>query len=82
MKGKAFTILDVRDPSKPVVLHQKEAYPGTLSHKVRIYKERYLLLNCEMAREGDVSTFDSGFRIFDIKDALAPKEVSYVKVNG
>lgn len=82
MKGKAFTILDVRDPSKPEVVYQKEAYPGTLSHKVRVYKDRYLFLNCERAREGDVSTFDSGFRIFDLKDINEPKEVSYAKVNG
>jgi hypothetical protein len=82
MKGKAFSILDVRDSSKPEVLYQHEAYSGTLTHKVRIYKDRFLLLNCERAREGDVSTFDSGFRIFDLKDVLAPKEISYAKVEG
>ncbi|MDH2901675.1 MAG: hypothetical protein PXY39_11970 [archaeon] len=82
MKGKAFSILDVRDSSKPEVLYQHEAYSGTLTHKVRIYKDRYLLLNCERAREGDVSTFDYGFRIFDLKDVLAPKEISYAKVEG
>lgn len=82
MKGKAFSILDVRDSSKPEVLYQHEAYSGTLTHKVRIYKDRYLLLNCERAREGDVSTFDSGFRIFDLKDVLAPREISYAKVEG
>jgi hypothetical protein len=82
MKGKAFSILDVRDSSKPELIYQHAAYLGTLTHKVRLYKERYLLLNCERAREGDVSTFDSGLRIFDLKDVLAPKEISYARVKG
>lgn len=82
MNGKAFSILDVRDPSKPEVVYQQEAYRGTLSHKVRIYKDRYLFLNCERAREGDVSTFDSGFRVFDLKDINSPKEICYAKVSG
>lgn len=82
MKNKAFTILDVHDPSKPEVIYQKDAYVGTLSHKVRIYKDRYLFLNCERAREGEISTFDSGFRIFDLKDIQSPKEISYARIEG
>lgn len=82
MSGKAFSILDVRNSSKPEVIYQKDAYPGTLSHKLRLYKDRYLLLNCERARAGDVSTFDSGFRIFDLNDIESPKEVSYARVSG
>jgi hypothetical protein len=82
MKEKAFTILDVNEPSKPEVLFQREAYPGTLSHKLRVFKDRYLFLNCERAREGDVSSFDSGFRIFDLKSIDSPKELSYTKVHG
>lgn len=82
MKGKAFTILDVSNPSKTEVIFQHDAFPGTLSHKVRIYKNRYLFLNCERAREEGVMQFDSGFRIFDIKDPSEPKQVSYAKVAG
>jgi len=82
MKGKAFTILDVSDPSGPEMVYQHDAYEGTLSHKVRVYKHRYLFLNCERAREGDVKRFDSGFRVFDLKDVSSPREIAYTKVDG
>ena len=82
MSGKAFTILDVSEPSRPEVIYQQEAYEGTLSHKLRVHKGRYLVLNCEKARDAGVTRFDSGFRIFDLKDETRPKELSYTKVDG
>ncbi|MDG6995500.1 MAG: hypothetical protein JRN52_06215 [Nitrososphaerota archaeon] len=82
MKGKSFTILDVSEPSKPEVVHQHEAYEGTLSHKVQLLNGRYLFSNCEKARDPKVTRFDSGFRIFDIKDESNPVEVSYTRVQG
>jgi hypothetical protein len=82
MQGKAFTILDVSEPSKPKIILQKDTYEGTLSHKLRIHKGRYLVLNCEKARDENVTRFDSGFRIFDLKDENEPRELSFTRVEG
>jgi len=82
MAKKAFSIVDVSNPTKPELVFQQPAYAGTLSHKARIYDDRYLVLNCEKARDPSVTTFDSGFRIFDLKDEGNPKEISFTRVQG
>jgi hypothetical protein len=82
MRGKAFSILDVSEPSEPEVVYQHEAYEGTRSHKVRILKNQYLVINCERGPDTVDNKFDSGFRILDIRDETTPKEISYTKVRG
>lgn len=82
MRGMAFSIVDASDPSRPEVLFQQDQYEGTITHKLRILKGRYLVLNCEKIRELDLKKFDSGFRIFDLKDVSKPKEISFTRVQG
>src|SRR5579875_864139 len=82
MEKKAFSIVDVSQPAKPELVFQQSSYIGTLSHKARLYNDRYLILNCEKARDPYVTKFDSGFRIFDLKDGDSPKEISYTRVQG
>jgi len=82
MKGKSFTVVDVSEPSRPCVAFQQERYAGTRTHKLRILKKRYLIINCERGDDAIGNRFDSGFRIFDMKDETNPREIAYVKVRG
>lgn len=76
------SVVDVRDPSRPVVVNQLRTPPGTHSHKVQVVGD-VLLVNYEKnLREPDATTWSAGLKVFDVSDPTAPRELSFYPTPG
>jgi len=78
LNRKAFSVLNVADPSHPELVHQEPLPPSTHSHKVQIAGD-LLIINNEQIAKGP---FDPGIRLFDIKDPAHPREVGFFRTGG
>jgi hypothetical protein len=78
------SILDISDPRKPkVVSRLMTTHPWTHSHKVRVVGD-LMVANSEIEPgAGDRNAFpDGGFRIYDIKDKINPRLITFVKTHA
>ena len=77
------SILDVRDPRRPELVHQLGTPPGTHSHKVQVVDD-LLLVNYERnPREvGTAESWEAGLKVFDIADPTSPREIAYYRMPG
>jgi hypothetical protein len=79
VSGMGTTILDVTDPSKPHVVDQWPAPPGSHTHKVQV-ADGLLLVNQEQFRGGD--PFTAGMLVFDVSEPLAPRQIGRFDSGG
>jgi hypothetical protein len=76
------TVLDVRDPAEPRVLHQIDDGPAARTHKVLRINDEVLITNSELRRGAEAPDVKGGLRIFDIADPVRPRFVKYVETGG
>lgn len=77
--GKGTSILDISDPSRPTVVEQWEAPPGSHTHKVQV-ADGLLLVNHELFRsEGPAPV---GMAIYDLADPRRPQQVGFFDTGG
>lgn len=79
ISGTGTTILDVADPTRPRLVDQWPAPPGSHTHKVQV-AEDLLLVNQEQFRGGD--PFTAGMLVFDVRDPLAPRRIGHFDSGG
>jgi hypothetical protein len=77
--GMGTSILDISDPSQPVVVRQWEAPPGSHTHKVQV-ADGLLVVNHELFRsEGPAPV---GIAIYDLPDPFDPQQVGFFDTGG
>lgn len=77
------SIVDVRDPTNPVLVHQIPRPPGTHSHKVQVVGD-VMLVNHERNRF-EATTPDrwsAGVAVYDVADPAAPRQVGFLETPG
>ena len=79
MSSRAFSVLDVADPTRPELVHQEPVPPHTHSHKVQIAGD-VLLVNNE--QEGSAGACEPGIRIFDVSRPARPREIAFFRTHG
>ena len=77
--GAATSVVDVSDPAHPRLVSQREAPPGSHSHKVQVGDD-LLLVNEERFR--DAESFSAGMVVFDASEPFAPRPVSRFACGG
>ncbi|MGH7267184.1 MAG: LVIVD repeat-containing protein [Candidatus Rokuibacteriota bacterium] len=78
--GRAgMSVLDVRDPRRPTLLHQTERPPGAHSHKLQLAGD---LLVQNVERQGAGEPARTGVVIYDVSQPRAPREVGFFPVGG
>jgi len=77
--GVATSILDVSDVSKPRLVRQLPAPPGTHCHKVQV-ADGLLLVNEEQYKGGD--PFTAGMIVYDVSDSFEPKPIGHFESGG
>lgn len=77
--GMATSILDVADPSRPELVRQRPAAPGSHSHKVQV-ADGLLLVNVEAFRGGQPERV--GMAVHDLTDPFDPVEVGFFSCGG
>ncbi|MGH2819194.1 MAG: LVIVD repeat-containing protein [Actinomycetota bacterium] len=77
--GMGTSILDVSDPSRPRLVDQWRAPPGTHTHKVQV-ADGLLLVNHERFRGGE--GFSAGMAVYDVEDPFAPRRVGFFSSGG
>jgi hypothetical protein len=78
------TILEISDPRNPrTVSVLMASHPWSHSHKVRVVGD-LMVVNSEIEPgKGDRHAYpDGGFRIYDIKDKIAPRLLSFTKTHA
>jgi hypothetical protein len=75
------TILDVSDPTQPVVVNQILCPPNIHSHKVQISGD-LLLVNYEHYPRRAAAADRVGFQILDISDPIEPREIGFFDTGG
>jgi hypothetical protein len=79
ISGMGTSILDVADPTRPRVVDQWPAPPGSHTHKVQVADD-LLLVNQEQFRGGD--PFTAGMLVFDVSDPLSPRRLGRFDSGG
>src|ERR1043166_5508265 len=78
------TILDISDPRRPQIVSKlMTSHPWTHSHKVRVVGD-LIVVNLEIEPgAGNRRDYPAGgFRIYDIKDKVNPKLLTFVKTHA
>jgi hypothetical protein len=73
---KGFSILDVSDPTKPVILSKTSNHPSVQSQYIDVLDD-LLVVNQEGVRDEMVKDWVSGIRMFDIKNPRQPREIGF-----
>ena len=77
------TVLDVKDPREPKVLHQIADGPLARTHKVLLVDdERVLITNSELRGDEPTDEVRGGLRIFDLSDPTEPRFVRYIDTDS
>jgi hypothetical protein len=79
ISGMGTSILDVADPTRPRLVDQWPAPPGSHTHKVQVADD-LLLVNQEQFRGG--KPFTAGMLVFDVSDPLAPRQLGHFDSGG
>ena len=81
--GMGTTILDVSDPSRPVVVSQWPAPPHTHTHKVQT-GDGLLLINHEQFpfQSAQATPFSAGLAVYSLQDPLAPEQIAFWPSGG
>jgi hypothetical protein len=69
------SIVDVSNPEKPRVISRIKNDPSVQSQYIDVL-ENLLVINQEGVRAEGIKTWDSGIRLFDIKDPAKPREAA------
>lgn len=77
--GMGTSILDVSDPSRPRLVRQWRAPPGTHTHKTQVADDT-LLVNHEQYQEGE--DFSAGMAVYDLSDPFDPQQVGFFSSGG
>jgi len=77
--GMGTSILEVADPSRPVVVRQWPAPPGSHTHKVQV-ADGILAVNHELFRGGGPAPV--GMALYDLSDPLEPRQVGFLDTGG
>ena len=77
--GMGTSILDVGDPSDPILVRQWKAPPGSHTHKVQV-AEGLLLVNEEQFRGGE--PFTAGMAVYSLEDPFAPTPIGHFDSGG
>lgn len=77
--GMGTSVLDVSDPSAPVVVEQWPSPTGTHTHKVQV-GDGLLLVNQERFRGGD--PYAAGMAVYSLADPLHPRQIGYFRSTG
>lgn len=76
------SVVDVRDPTKPRVVHQIQTPPGTHSHKVQIVGDVLVVNNERSPSEIGAETWGAGLRMFDVSKPEQPREIGFFHTPG
>ncbi|MGH8960535.1 MAG: LVIVD repeat-containing protein, partial [Jatrophihabitantaceae bacterium] len=81
--GAGTSILDVRDPRRPVLVTQWQAPPNSHSHKVQV-ADGLLLVNHEKFpyREPALGPISAGLAVYSLDDPLAPRQIGFWSSGG
>lgn len=77
--GMGTTVLDVSDPTAPVVVEQWPSPRGSHTHKVQV-ADGLLLVNHERFRGGD--PFAAGMAVYSLEDPFHPRQIGYFRSSG
>lgn len=77
--GMGTSVLDVSDPTAPVLVEQWPAPTGSHSHKVQV-ADGLLLVNHERFRGGD--PYAAGMAVYSLEDPFHPRPVGYFRSTG
>ncbi|MQA78018.1 MAG: hypothetical protein GEV10_05990 [Streptosporangiales bacterium] len=77
--GMGTSVLDVTDPTAPVLVEQWPAPTGSHSHKVQV-ADGLLLVNHERFRGGD--PYAAGMAVYSLEDPFYPRPVGYFRSTG
>jgi len=77
--GKATSILDISDPTNPVVVRQRDAAPGSHSHKVQV-ADGLLMVNHELFRSKGPAPV--GMAIYDLAEPTDPQRIGFFDTGG
>lgn len=77
--GMGTSVLDVSDPTAPVLVEQWPAPSGSHSHKVQV-ADGLLLVNHERFRGGD--PYAAGMAVYSLEDPFHPRPVGYFRSTG
>jgi hypothetical protein len=76
------SVVDVTNPTNPKLVHQIQTPPGTHSHKVQVVDD-ILVVNYEKnMREPEATTWEAGFKVFDLSDPQEPREIGFFPMKG
>lgn len=73
-----FSILDVSDPAKPRILSKTPNHPSVQSQYIDVLGD-ILVVNQEGVRNENIKEWESGIRIYSIKDPTKPQELAFFK---
>lgn len=82
--GAGTSLLDVSDPSRPVLVRQWDAPPNTHTHKVQV-AGGLLLTNHEgfpLRAPGPRGPFSAGLAVYSLEDPLDPKQIGFWETGG
>ena len=79
LSGMGTTVLDVSDRTRPRVVRQWPAPPGSHTHKVQV-ADGLLLVNEEQFRGGDPWT--GGLVVYDLADPFDPRRIGRLDLGG
>ncbi len=77
--GMGTSILDVRDPAKPVLVRQLPAPPGTHTHKVQV-ADGLLLVNHERFRGSQ--SWSAGMAVYRLDEPFEPRQIGWFETGG
>lgn len=77
--GMGTSVLDVSDPTRPRVVRQWPAPPGSHTHKVQT-ADALLLTNHELFRSTEPAPV--GMAIYDLSDPFAPRQIGFFDTGG
>ncbi|HEY4606794.1 MAG TPA: hypothetical protein VIH55_04020 [Acidimicrobiia bacterium] len=77
--GKGTSILDISDPTEPVVVRQWDAPEGSHTHKVQV-ADGLLMVNHELFRSTGPAPV--GMAIYDLDDPLDPERIGFFDSGG
>lgn len=77
------SIVDVRDPEDPRLVHQIPRPPGTHSHKVQVVDD-VMLVNHEKNRfeESGPDRWSAGLAIYDVSRPAEPRQIGFFETPG
>jgi len=78
---QGFSIVDVSDPARPKVISRVKNDPSVQSQYIDVLGD-LLVVNQEGVRDEKIKTWESGIRLFDIKDPTKPRQVGFFKTDA